>query len=207
MNKVILKTEDIEYLMKWRDQHKDLVRQSPCPMKSCQLRFPDVDTIVIAHADGSTIRFDVMFGSEPIGRVEFEKTIFGLCKLKKNKTKLKTDGVQGILTVYSSLMALFVYGRGTIDYPLLEDGEKKSRTAHGKGRKKAQVQSTTYILSHIGNELLPTVKGSHRSPSCTFSVRGHYRHYKNGNVVWIQEYVKGEGKKKDKTYKVGKKGE
>ena len=101
MNKVILKTEDIEYLLKWRDRHTDLVRQSPCPMKSCQLRFPDVDTIVNAHADGSTIRFDVMFGSEPIGRVEFEKTIFGMCKLKKNKTKLKNDGVQGILTVYS----------------------------------------------------------------------------------------------------------
>lgn len=29
--------------------------------------------------------------------------------------------------------------------------------------------------------------------SCNFSVRGHYRHYKNGKVVFIKQYEKGKG--------------
>ena len=46
-------------------------------------------------------------------------------------------------------------------------------------------------------------KDSHASPGGIFSVRGHFRHYKNGKVIWISEYRKGEGKKKKKTYKMG----
>ena len=47
-------------------------------------------------------------------------------------------------------------------------------------------------------------KGSHRSPRGSY-VRGHYRHYKSGKVVWIEEYQKGTGKaEKGKTYKLKK---
>lgn len=32
---------------------------------------------------------------------------------------------------------------------------------------------------------------THRSPQGIFSVRGHFRRYKNGHVIWIDEYLKG----------------
>ena len=35
-----------------------------------------------------------------------------------------------------------------------------------------------------------------------WSVRGHYRHYKNGKVVFIAPYIKGKGRVKPKEYKV-----
>ncbi len=35
-----------------------------------------------------------------------------------------------------------------------------------------------------------------------WSVRGHYRHYKSGKVVYIKPYVKGKGTPRDKTYSV-----
>ena len=35
---------------------------------------------------------------------------------------------------------------------------------------------------------------AHRSPEGIFSVRGHFRRYKDGKVIWIDEYLKGLGK-------------
>lgn len=34
----------------------------------------------------------------------------------------------------------------------------------------------------------------HRSPEGVFSVRGHFRRYANGKVIWIDEYLKGQNK-------------
>ncbi|MBR5436920.1 MAG: hypothetical protein IK120_08680, partial [Muribaculaceae bacterium] len=61
----------------------------------------------------------------------------------------------------------------------------------------------TYILHHSRDSISVGAKGHHASPRGIFNVRGHYRHYKNGNVIWINEYQKGTGKKKSKTYKLG----
>lgn len=33
--------------------------------------------------------------------------------------------------------------------------------------------------------------GHHRSPEGVFKVRGHFRRYKNGKVIWIDEFLKG----------------
>ena len=41
------------------------------------------------------------------------------------------------------------------------------------------------------------------SPACSFTVRGHFRHYKSGKTVWIAEYRKGTGRSRGKTYKIG----
>lgn len=50
---------------------------------------------------------------------------------------------------------------------------------------------------------------SHNEIQCpVWSVRGHYRHYKNGNVIFINEYRKGKERKEKepqtKVYKLGK---
>lgn len=34
----------------------------------------------------------------------------------------------------------------------------------------------------------------HRSPEGVFSVRGHFRRYSNGKIIWIDEYLKGKNK-------------
>ena len=39
---------------------------------------------------------------------------------------------------------------------------------------------------------------NHRSPEGVFGVRGHFRKYKNGKIIWIDEYLKGTKNEKDK---------
>lgn len=119
----------------------------------------------------------------------------------KSRIQASRDEKQSALTVYCSLMALMAYGK-------VEAGgtsEPRERTIHKSNkelpRKKRPL--TTYILRTINGTLLAAPRGSHASPSGIFTVRGHYRHYKSGKVVWIAEYKKGTGKKKPKTYKIG----
>ena len=80
-----------------------------------------------------------------------------------------------------------------------EPGPKPSSSKRPTKRKSKR---TTYILRSINGALSAVPRGSHASPRGIFTVRGHYRHYKSGKVVWIAEYKKGTGKRKSKTYKV-----
>jgi hypothetical protein len=52
--------------------------------------------------------------------------------------------------------------------------------------------------------------GTHKITCPCWSVRGHYRHYKSGKVVFVRSYEKGKDKGNskavDKTYIVGKSG-
>lgn len=71
---------------------------------------------------------------------------------------------------------------------------------------KRSSQETTPISYVVGGVSLYVGRcGEHASPKGEFSVRGHYRHYKSGKIVWINEYRKGEGKRNGKKYCLSKK--
>ena len=122
MDKVELTVADINALLNWRDEHKELVRSLPAPLKAVEICF------------------------------------------KHNGLRIK--------------------------------GIREGDTL--------QLHLSTYILRQDNGVLVAAPKGSHASPKGTFTVRGHYRHYASGKVVWIAEYKKGTGKKKAKTYKIGR---
>lgn len=99
-----------------------------------------------------------------------------------------------------------VKNTGAASPVIRSEDEPAPRKAHTKGAKKPYKRSsaqTTYIIRKVNGTLLAAPSGSHASPRGIFTVRGHYRHYKSGKVVWVAEYKKGTGKKKSKTYKVG----
>lgn len=208
MNKVLLNTSDIEFLLRWRDEHKDLVRIGVNPMKAIKIICADSGYAITGIRNGSQIKLTVNEKGLSIGSMTFGLMANGMFKLIVNKTKLGMEDQQAVLTVYCSVMALLVFGNKTVDLP--QDNERKKirpPTKPSKTPKKSKRKGVTYILSRSGNELQMMAQGSHSSPNGTFSVRGHYRHYKSGKVIWIEEYTKGNGKKKNKTYKVGLKGE
>lgn len=207
MNKVVLKEEDLQFLLHWRDEHKDLVRIGVNPMKAIKIVCADSGYTITGIRDGSQLRLTVNDKGSGVGSLTFEMLPNGMCKLVKDKTRLSQDDRQSVLTVYCSVMALLVFGSGTVEMPHVKERKNERQpTKLKKTPKKSKRNEVTYILSRKGNEPKMMVKGSHCSPSGTFSVRGHYRHYKSGKVIWIAEFTKGCGKKKDKTYKVGKRG-
>ena len=125
---------------------------------------------------------------------------------------------QSMLTIYASLMALMVYGNRVTYEDFVETLEELDdlrtpepvpveimrQVINSRAKPVSKRQGITYII-HTSKDgrISARVKGGHASPSGVFSVRGHYRHYKSGKVVWIAEFKKGEGPKKRKTYKTG----
>ena len=83
--------------------------------------------------------------------------------------------------------------------------------SNAKNEKKNSKEYNIYLLDEIvdyvnANELATIPNGTHKIQCPCWSVRGHYRHYKNGNVVFIKNYEKGKNKgkikPKDKIYTV-----
>lgn len=210
-DRIILSVEDVEFILKWRDENKDLVREMAVPLKSVKLVFPDSGFEFTAIATGNKFKFYVNQNGKRFGNVEFERLGEGKCKISKDRIKeLGEDEKQTVLTVYASTMAFLLHGgsddvikRENDEVEIKSDGSSVIGEKGSTNGRKRKSSSTTYILRRSGNTAQMAVRGSHRSPAMSFGVRGHYRHYKSGKVVWINEYVKGKGEKKDKTYKLG----
>ncbi len=80
-----------------------------------------------------------------------------------------------------------------------------------ENKKKQSEENKIYLLDEIvdyvnENGLTIQSSGTHKIQCPCWSVRGHYRHYKNGNVVFIKSHEKGKEKgktkPKDKVYVV-----
>ncbi len=197
MDRILLKREDIEGILAWRDRNKELVREAPAPLKAVEIVSKVNGVRVKAFRAGRKLTLYVYHEEKSIGKIVFMFTN-GLAVVLKNSTSLRRDQWESVLTIYCSLMAFMTYEQPEVI--AAEDTEVKAHTP--TSRKAVKRERNTYILRYK-REYIPK-GGHHASPKGIFTVRGHYRRYKSGKVVWINEYRKGEGDKKAKTYRLGK---
>lgn len=201
MDKIELSQEDITKLLDWRDAHKELVRQLPAPKKAVEIVFKHNDYRIRGIRKGKSLKLSISRGYESLGNAEFEIGVGNVLKKKKGRYRVNEESFQSVLTVYCSLMALMAYGTPGTTRELEAGGTRKPSVG---GPAKKPSKRVTYILKNANGWLAAVPVGSRSSPHGAFNVRGHYRHYKSGKVVWIEEYTKGVGKKKPKTYAIGK---
>ena len=200
MDKIILSNKDVETLLSWRDQNKELIRRNAAPFKGILLQFPESFIDIKAYNDAGKITFYLFINGHKAGKITGRQLPGGLLQVKKNTTKLKSDDVQSIITVYASLMALIVYHK-----PEPAAAAAKQRQAQPKKAKSGAQRSknsVTYLLKYSSSGPRIHPRGHHSSPAGEFTVRGHYRHYKDGRAVWIKPYKKGTGGPQNKTYKL-----
>lgn len=207
MDKVELSGKDIEALLAWRDDHQDEVRSHPAPLKAVEIVCKESGYVIKGIRKEYGLRLYLSKDGRSLGHTEFVHRFDGMWASRKNRMKATQDEIQSVLTVYCSLMALMAYGRmdqeqKALPWPEVEQKDRPPKKATKRSTRKP-VKHTTYILHRANGVLLAAPKGTHASPRGIFTVRGHYRHYRSGKVVWIAEYRKGTGKKKSKTYKIG----
>ena len=149
------------------------------------------------------IKININHDGASLGSITFEELGSGMATLARNHTGLNEEDRQACLTVYMSAMAFMVFGNDTAD-PEDAIKEMQARKQHEskKTSNRKKSESVTYIINRSGKVPTMRIQGHHASPQGQFSVRGHYRHYKNGKVVWLAEYEKGKGEKKSKLYKI-----
>lgn len=215
---VKLTASDLEFLDDWKINHKDEVRLLPCPISMFKLVISDCVIIKCTRSSDFYYAGDISNISETLEltytntKTDIENTyIFfiqkdGFCRLiSHNDVNFNTDFVNGLLSTYCGLMAYITYGDDNKHYTFVKricDTKKKSKS-------KANYAKIYTYINRKRTEYIArtTIVGTrtHSSPSVSFNVRGHYRHLKNGKVIWIKEYTKGAGKpKKDTVYKFSK---
>ena len=211
MDKVIFKIKDVDALLAWRDNHPDLVRSLPMPLKALEFIFPESGWSFKAVREKEFITFHPALRGKPVGKMKLRVCPGGKLAMVKRDNVLKGEDVETIITVYCSTMALMVYGKGSrvveTTPPLVasqKPAEARESVSDNKKGKDTR-NGVTYILRATRDGVAAIPQGSHASPSKEFSVRGHFRHYKSGKVVWVDEYRKGtdQKKKKSKRYRLG----
>lgn len=132
---------------------------------------------------------------------------------KDTVSALSINAKQFIVYVFTYVELLMLYGDKIPYTPskeaLTESPKKTSGHIQKKANKskpKSKQDGVTYLIKY-DREQKPHVltTGHHLSPNYAFNVRGHFRKYKDGKIIWIEGYEKnGQSKrKKDKTYKLG----
>lgn len=203
MDKIVVTAADIEKLLAWRDEHNDLVRSMPVPLREVEIQIVESGISIKCFRSDKKLKLYLDSPTRNLGHVVFAPLGNGLWKKKVSTLPADCNPAeteQGALTVYGSLMALMTYGTGSIR------GAATTTLKAPAGRKsptKPHTASTTYIIHSAGKQLTVVPRGHHASPACSFTVRGHFRHYKSGKTVWIAEYRKGTGRSRGKTYKIG----
>lgn len=201
MDRIVITVADVERILSWRDEHVDLVRSMPCPLREVEIHVTESGMTVKCFRTSKKLKLYIDSPSGKIGHVTFAPIGAGLWRKKTSTIPANfnpSETEQGALTVYGSLMALMAYGSNP--HPS-EGHEHKTHTEHKPSRGRVS-GGATYIINQQGKSLSVVQKGHHASPSIAFTVRGHYRHYRNGKTIWISEYQKGTGSRKSKNYKL-----
>lgn len=176
----------------------------PAPFKVIEMQFPQTKINVKGFRNEDKLKLQVSRKGLPLGYVEFAILPTGIVVRKENKSKLRDDEALDCLTVYCSLMALIAYARPEERSVAEETLISKSTAANvNKSKRLKKGVSVTYLLSKATEVKREVVKRERRSPKYAYSVRGHFRHYKSGKVIWVEQYIRGDKEKKSKTYKLG----
>lgn len=198
MDRVLLTKDDVEALFAWRDEHKELVRRLPAPLRAVEIMFTHNAIRIKGIREERRLKLYVYNDSQKIGKAEFEIAADNMLHHRKGQINITRDSFESILSCYCGLMAYMVYEKSELVESEPPAEPKKKHERRGKGTQK----QVTYIMRPRKTPAAPK-GGHHASPRGIFTVRGHYRHYKSGKTVWIDEYKKGAGDKKSKTYKIG----
>ena len=183
MDRIVLSWHDAKRIGLWAVDNKKLVYNYPVPLKNLQIIL-NKTWIADIERRGNKVKI-----RHTIDGLKRGMQVFKLGKSQKlefDNTGLQGPDIATILMTYVSTMAYMVYAK--------ENMERLPRktAVHRAGAPSKAGNGYTYIL-HKATTTVPQ-GGHHRSPQGTFSVRGHYRHYKTGKTVWIAEYRKGTGK-------------
>lgn len=125
-----------------------------------------------------------------------------------DKDGMSDTGVAEFLIRLFAAVQYGLYNRPTVVTEKREVNTLPAKKGkNGKGKKKPK--RVVSVVRHISFGEVEHKQGSHTMVCPAWGVMGHYRHYKDGKVVYIKPYTKGKmrnvlGKYEDKEYRFAK---
>lgn len=154
MDKIVVTAADIEKLLAWRDEHNDLVRSMPVPLREVEIQIVESGISIKCFRSDKKLKLYLDSPTRKLGHVAFAPLGNGLWKKKVSTLPADCNPAeteQGALTVYGSLMALMAYGTGSIRGGVATTTSKAP--AERKSSTKPHTASTTYTFTRPENSL------------------------------------------------------
>ena len=195
MYKLFIDKDAFFYLAIWAEKYKRFVLDCPPLVKNFDLYFQIKNDDLIHHMiaqkvyygykirlfeDGKTVIKGRVVRT-PNGKNPFnlEYNIINEHLLPDNVTPIEIGKMLGVYVqglIHS--IAFLMYGN------VLGDSEY---VAAGRNEEDNKI----IVFRKYKDTLYAVPTSIHKSPNGVFSVRGHFRKYKSGKIIWIDEYLKG----------------
>lgn len=212
MDKIIVRANaDMQRVIDWS------ARLTGSPVKpvfpEAEIEFQEEDIVLRFRDEGESV---VWFECKMAGRkvVEWRSNLddgsiselhvagVGDVKAKMSMILAMDNTVAKCVRKFRALMLFATYYREEVQRTRVV--ERKSVSPKSGGPRKGGKRMLTVRKYTVSEEMLselPAPKRKYEKHTESFGVRGHYRTYKNGRVVWVRPYVKGErSKREDKEY-------
>lgn len=187
-------------LMNWQEENRELVKAiapyNKFYFQRAEVIFTDLfNSYIVGYFDfkRDLLRLRIKRNKKQIANChivptpdDFDNDYGIYFDLMANDESLSYDDtcnvIQIVANTYIAYNALLIYGN------LVDGSSITPRTRTESGDKH-------YFVREYDNKIYAVSSHAHRSPEGVFSVRGHFRKYKSGKVIWIDEYLKGTDKK------------
>lgn len=201
MDKIIVRTNaDMQRVIDWADRLVGAQIQIAFP--EAEIEFQEEDIVLRFRDEGESV---VWFEAEMAGRkvVEWRSNLDdgsipelhvageGDKKVKMSMILAMDNTVAKCVRKFRALMLFAAYYREEVERTKVVErknlGTKKRSSGKRGNRRMLTVRKYT-----IGSEALSELPRKYERHTDSWGVRGHYRTYKSGRVVWVRPYTKGE---------------
>lgn len=218
MDKIYISQAGEEKLFQWRDAHKEIVRSYiPAIKKTKYILENGKLKVIITVIDNNShlVDFTITQAGERLERFCWNRHTWKVERQKPSKIAAKavSDEVKNsAISIHCSVQALL----SNPEYEYIENQRKEVlnddigdmvdkliRKKYPKiNNHNRKISISDIITKYCSDSDEPKRKRIIQNKcSHEFNVRGHYRHYKTGKVIWINEYKKNVGnKKRSKSY-------
>lgn len=189
MNTIYIEESAYSYLREWAD--KDRLKYSLAEpfFRKCEIRKKDnPEYVLYVESKGLERKFSLKINKKLFTKGEFFPTPEGTNDFQLHyKLAKETETGQEQLDVMMTLIISYIHTNAFLWYGNFLDRDKREFSAVGKNQK----GDKTIVFRSFQNQLYAASVGHRRSPEGVFQVRGHFRRYKTGKVIWIDGFMKG----------------
>lgn len=229
VDRIELSKEQLDKILLWRDENKDLVREFKTVMPeglidiygASLLYFEDNDSVISYKMYGRNnihqMVCEIVFDKKTMKTKALNATGLFIQAMeeeakRRNNLDWKKELIQDTVTVHASLMA---YIRCFKTEVLIKNEDLKMTSSnlrkairHNRNNPNNVIRLKKFVYS-IPNTARTTFTTKEKREIIrkteSWSVKGHHRKYKKNGIVikeiWVKPYIKGEGTKKAKVYK------
>lgn len=189
MNTIYIEESAYFYLREWAD--KDRLKYSLAEpfFRKCEIRKKDnPECVLYVESKELKRKFSLKFNKKLFAKGEFFPTPEGVNDFQMHyKLAEEAEMSQEQLNLMMILITSYVHTNAFLWYGNFLDRDKREFSAVGTNRN----GNKTIVFRPFQNQLYAASVGHHRSPEGVFQVRGHFRRYQTGKVIWIDGFMKG----------------